>query len=51
LAESLDKTAKPDEAVTYYQSYLKILPHGPYAEDAQKAITRLSPETRANAAK
>jgi tetratricopeptide (TPR) repeat protein len=51
LAESLDKTAKPDEAVTYYQNYLKILPHGPYAEDAQKAISRLSSESRASAAK
>ena len=24
-----------------YQDYLKILPHGPYAEKAQKGITRL----------
>jgi tetratricopeptide (TPR) repeat protein len=51
LAESLDKTGNSTEAVTYYRGYLKILPHGPYAADAQKAINRLSPETRANAAK
>ena len=51
LAESLDKTGNPAEAVTYYRGYLKILPHGPYAADAQKAISRLSPESRANAAK
>src|SRR3954471_12261883 len=51
LAESLDKTGNSTEAVTYYRGYLKILPHGPYASDAQKAISRLSPESRANAAK
>ena len=51
LAESLDKTGNSTEAVTYYRGYLKILPHGPYAADAQKAISRLSPESRANAAK
>jgi len=42
LAESLDKTGKSDEAVQHYQEYLKILPHGPYAEDAQKALTKLN---------
>jgi tetratricopeptide (TPR) repeat protein len=42
LAESLDKTGNPGEAVEHYQAYLKILPHGPYAEDAQKALARLN---------
>lgn len=51
LAESLDKTGNSTDAVTYYRGYLKTLPHGPYAADAQKAISRLSPEGRANAAK
>ena len=51
LAESLDKTGNSTDAVTYYRGYLKILPHGPYAADAQKAISRLDPESRANAAK
>ncbi len=51
LAESLAKTGKPDEAVTYYQNYLKILPHGPNAGDAQRAISHLSPESRASTAK
>jgi len=41
LAESLDKTGNPQEAVTHYQEYLKILPHGPFAADAQKALDRL----------
>jgi tetratricopeptide (TPR) repeat protein len=48
LAESLDKTGST-EAVNYYRGYLKILPHGPYAADAEKAISRLVPESRANA--
>lgn len=49
LAESLDKTGDLTEAVTYYRAYLKILPHGPYAADAQKALGRLTAESRANA--
>jgi tetratricopeptide (TPR) repeat protein len=49
LAESLDKTGNSTEAVNYYRGYLKILPHGPYAADAEKAISRLVPESRANA--
>ena len=49
LAVSLDKTGNSTDAVTYYRGYLKILPHGPYAADAEKAVTRLVPESRANA--
>jgi hypothetical protein len=30
-----------DDALSEYESYLKILPHGPEAEQAQKAIDRL----------
>jgi Putative Zn-dependent protease, contains TPR repeats len=41
LAESLEKTGKPEEAVNHYQEYLKILPHGPLAGDAQRALERL----------
>src|SRR5215472_5392423 len=41
LAESLEKTGNSPEAVTHYQEYLKILPHGPFAADAQKAVDRL----------
>lgn len=42
LAESLDKTGDSHEAVSHYQEYLKILPHGPYSEDAEKALARLN---------
>jgi len=44
LAEALDKNGKSDEAVQHYQEYLKILPHGPNAEDAQKALAKLNAE-------
>jgi tetratricopeptide (TPR) repeat protein len=41
LAECQDKTGNGSEAITHYQDYLKILPHGPFALDAQKALDRL----------
>jgi tetratricopeptide (TPR) repeat protein len=41
LAECQEKTGKPAEAATYYEAYLKILPHGPLAPDAQRALERL----------
>jgi tetratricopeptide (TPR) repeat protein len=41
LAECQDKTGDGSEAVTHYQDYLKILPHGPFAADAQRALERL----------
>jgi len=50
LAESLDKTGNSSEAVIYYRDYLKILPHGAYAADAQRALSRLSPDNKASAA-
>lgn len=49
LAESLDKTGQGGEAVPHYQEYLKILPHGPFAADAQKALEKLKasdPQTK-----
>ncbi len=41
LAVSLEKLNRPDEAIAEYQNYLKILPHGPNAEKAQKAIDHI----------
>src|SRR5713226_3586171 len=41
LAECLEKTGNPSEALTHYQEYLKILPHGPLSPDAQRALERL----------
>ncbi|HXW15352.1 MAG TPA: tetratricopeptide repeat protein [Terriglobia bacterium] len=41
LAVCLEKLQRPDEAREQYQNYLKILPHGPQAEDVRKALDRL----------
>ena len=41
LAICLEKLGVLDDARAEYESYLKILPHGPEAEQAQKSIDRL----------
>jgi tetratricopeptide (TPR) repeat protein len=47
LAECLEKLGIWDDARAEYESYLKILPHGPQASEAQKAIDRLKAQTGA----
>jgi Flp pilus assembly protein TadD len=42
LAVCLEKMERPQEARQEFQRYLEILPHGPEAENAKKAIERLS---------
>ena len=44
LAVCLEKMHRSDEAVEEYQEYLKILPSGPDAVNAKKAIERLKSE-------
>jgi len=46
MAQCLEKLSQPDEALTHYQEYLRILPHGPFAEEAAKAISRLNGDTK-----
>ena len=41
LAVCLDKMQRSEEAIDEYQGYLKILPSGPEAVNAKKAIERL----------
>jgi len=41
LAECLEKLDRPEDAKVQYENYLKILPYGPEAENAKKAIARL----------
>ncbi len=48
LAVCLEKLGILDDARAEYESYLKILPHGPQAGEAQKAIARLKTETAPN---
>ena len=52
LAECLEKTGNSSDALVHYQEYLKILPHGPLAPDAERALERLKAESpKASAAK
>lgn len=44
LAVVLEKTGERDEARQRYQEYLKLLPQGPLAGDARKALERLKPQ-------
>lgn len=39
--ESFDKLGRPQEARAQYQKYLKLLPEGPHAKEAQKALSNL----------
>jgi tetratricopeptide (TPR) repeat protein len=41
MAPSLEKLARLDEAAECYQEYLKILPNGPQAEEAKKALEKI----------
>jgi tetratricopeptide (TPR) repeat protein len=41
MAQALEKLAQLDEAAECYQEYLKILPNGPQAEEAKKALEKL----------
>ena len=41
LAICLEKLERPDDALAEYESYLRILPQGPQAEESKKAIERL----------
>jgi len=42
LAVCLEKMDRPNDALTEYESYLRILPYGPQAGESKKAIERLS---------
>jgi len=46
LAQCLEKLDQKEEAVSHYQAYLKILPHGPLSKDAEKALGKLEAEKR-----
>ncbi len=41
IAQCYEKLDQPDQAVPHYQEYLKILPDGPYAKEAHKALQKL----------
>jgi hypothetical protein len=37
---------QPGQAIVHYQEYLKILPQGPFAKEAQKALQKLKAEAK-----
>jgi tetratricopeptide (TPR) repeat protein len=41
IAQALEKLNRLDEAAERYQEYLRILPNGPQAEEAKKALERI----------
>jgi Flp pilus assembly protein TadD len=45
LAVCLEKLGILDDARAEYESYLKILPHGPEAQEAQRALDRLKAQS------
>lgn len=48
LGQCLEKLNKPEAARAHYEAYLKILPHGPLAADAQKALEKIKLPEDAN---
>ncbi len=49
MAQCYEKLDQPDLAIQHYQEYLKILPQGPFAKEAHKALEKLkAPEAKNN---
>jgi tetratricopeptide (TPR) repeat protein len=42
MAQCYEKLDQPDEAITHFKEYLRILPQGPLAKDAKKAVEKLT---------
>lgn len=40
-AQCFEELKSPQDAVEHYQAYLKIMPHGPFSRDAEKALAKL----------
>ncbi|MBV8050325.1 MAG: hypothetical protein JOZ80_04005 [Acidobacteriaceae bacterium] len=41
IAQCYEKLHQPEEAVPHYKEYLRILPEGPFAKQAKKALEKL----------
>jgi tetratricopeptide (TPR) repeat protein len=48
LGQAFEKIDDSAQAAVHYQAYLKILPHGPYAAEAQKALEKLKQKDAGN---
>ena len=51
MAKCYEKLGQPDEAITHYREYLRILPQGPLSKDARKALKKLGAEEKPTSAK
>jgi tetratricopeptide (TPR) repeat protein len=50
MAQCYEKLGQPEEAIPHYQEYLKILPEGPFAKQAKKALRKLGAGNRQSSA-
>ena len=41
MAQCYEKLNQPEEAISHYQEYLRILPNGEFSKDARKALEKL----------
>jgi tetratricopeptide (TPR) repeat protein len=41
MAQCYEKLDQPEEAITHFKEYLRILPQGPLSKDAKKALKKL----------
>jgi len=46
MAQCYEKLDQPDQAIPHYQEYMKILPEGAFAKEAQKALQKLKAEAK-----
>jgi tetratricopeptide (TPR) repeat protein len=46
MAQCYEKLGQPDEAITHFKEYLRILPQGPLAKDARKSVNKLGSAER-----
>lgn len=51
MAQAFDKLARLEEAEEHYREYLRIMPSGPQAEEAKKALEKLKANSEKNQAK
>ena len=42
MAQCYEKLDQPEEAITHFKEYLRILPQGPLSKDARKALGKLA---------
>jgi len=47
MAQCYEKLDQPDQAISHFRQYLKILPDGPYAKEARKSLDKLGASEKA----